>query len=184
MVPESCYKTHPECSPSSFDTNPKLLRMAPWINGLVAISAIWRAASYDSVVQNVTISNIEKVRSNLVEIASARSVSFFYPRSCFIHHANHSWELGTATEALLELSWPSLSIFNSSSLPPPPVLNATLTPTEVLEIANRSAWFIFLNKYTQNCSSTCISSRTVSQRPADSLALIANQGSAADPAST
>ncbi|KAG6919278.1 hypothetical protein DXG01_007410 [Tephrocybe rancida] len=71
------------------------------------------------------------------------------------------WELGTAAEALTELSWPALSVFQPSAFPPPQHLNGTLNASDVLEIAVR----------------------TVSNKPASSLSLIAEQGSAADPAS-
>ncbi|KAF9452154.1 hypothetical protein P691DRAFT_722454 [Macrolepiota fuliginosa MF-IS2] len=82
-------------------------------------------------------------------------------RTNLIQCANRSWELGTAAEALTELSWPALSVFNKTAFPPPAHLNATLNATDVLAIANR----------------------TVSAKPPDSLPLIANEGSAADPAS-
>ncbi|KJA24576.1 hypothetical protein HYPSUDRAFT_476772 [Hypholoma sublateritium FD-334 SS-4] len=52
--------------------------------------------------------------------------------------AKASWELGTAAETLLELSWPSLSVFSSSAFPPPSHLNATATPSDVLEIAKNT----------------------------------------------
>lgn len=58
-----------------------------------------------------------------------------------------SWELGTAAEALLELSWPSLSVFNSSAFPPPSRLNATATPSDVLTIANQCVNQIIYHTY-------------------------------------
>ncbi|RDB20479.1 hypothetical protein Hypma_012481 [Hypsizygus marmoreus] len=82
-------------------------------------------------------------------------------RSRLIESAKASWELGVAAEALTEFSWPALSVFERSAFPPPAHLNVSLNASDVLEIAVK----------------------TVSRKPADSLALIANQGSAADPAS-
>ncbi|KAF8974688.1 Six-hairpin glycosidase-like protein [Flammula alnicola] len=116
--------------------------MAPWFLGSAAISAAL-AAFVPDLEQGFNQTSISKVRSNLLEIASA------------------SWELGTAAEATLELSWPSLSVFNSTAFPPPARLTPPAAPTDVLAIANK----------------------TVSAKPANSLALISNQSSAADPAS-
>ncbi|GLB33486.1 putative glycosyl hydrolase family 88 [Lyophyllum shimeji] len=82
-------------------------------------------------------------------------------RSRLIESARASWELGTAAEALTEYSWPALSVFERSAFPPPAHLNFSLNATDVLQIAVQ----------------------TVSTKPANSLPLIANQGSAADPAS-
>ncbi|KAF4574672.1 hypothetical protein EYR36_006022 [Pleurotus pulmonarius] len=82
-------------------------------------------------------------------------------RTRLLQTANHSWELGTAAEALTEFSWPSLSVFNASAFPPPAHLNATNNASDVLAIARK----------------------VVAEKPADSLPLFANEGSAADPAS-
>ncbi|KAF8916804.1 glycoside hydrolase family 105 protein [Mucidula mucida] len=46
-----------------------------------------------------------------------------------------SWELGTATEALLEYEWPALSVFNTSAFPPPRTLSASSNASDVLGIA-------------------------------------------------
>ncbi|KDQ64943.1 hypothetical protein JAAARDRAFT_28605 [Jaapia argillacea MUCL 33604] len=90
---------------------------------------------------NVTIAN---VRARLLEIAQA------------------SWEVGTAAEALTELSWPALSVFRPTAFPPPTHLNATLNATDVLAIANE----------------------TVQSKPAGTLPLVGGTGVAAgDPAS-
>ncbi|KAF8897210.1 Six-hairpin glycosidase-like protein [Infundibulicybe gibba] len=82
-------------------------------------------------------------------------------RSNLLQSANASWELGTAAEALTEYSWPSLSVFSPSAFPPPTRLNATLNASDVLSIAQR----------------------VVSSKKDNSLPLISDQGSAADPAS-
>ncbi|KAF9076520.1 Six-hairpin glycosidase-like protein [Rhodocollybia butyracea] len=71
------------------------------------------------------------------------------------------WELGTAAEALTELNWPSLSVFNASAFPPPHILDNANNASDVLNIANN----------------------IVSAKPSDSLALVANDGAVGDPAS-
>jgi len=75
--------------------------------------------------------------------------------------STHSWELGTAAQALTETFTPGLSVFESSAFPPPSELNTTWTPTDVFAIVEN----------------------TLSDKPASSGPLFANQGSAADPAS-
>jgi hypothetical protein len=72
-----------------------------------------------------------------------------------------SWELGTAAEALTELSWPALSVFRSSAFPPPSQLNASLNASDVLQIA----------------------AATIQAKPYDSMALVANDLAVGDPAS-
>ncbi|KAE9405940.1 hypothetical protein BT96DRAFT_963680 [Gymnopus androsaceus JB14] len=86
---------------------------------------------------------IEQVRSNLIAVAS------------------QSWELGTAAEALTELEWPALSVFNASAFPPPHELDGSDNASDVLQIAND----------------------TVTSKPSDSLPLVANDGAVGDPAS-
>ncbi|KIM83914.1 hypothetical protein PILCRDRAFT_68878 [Piloderma croceum F 1598] len=86
---------------------------------------------------------VSQVRANLLQVASA------------------SWELGTAAEALTELSWPALSVFRSTAFPPPTQLNASLNASDVLQIA----------------------SETVQNKPFDSMALVANDSAVGDPAS-
>ncbi|EGO01597.1 glycoside hydrolase family 105 protein, partial [Serpula lacrymans var. lacrymans S7.3] len=46
-----------------------------------------------------------------------------------------SWELGTAAEALTELSWPSLAVFQSSAFPP--ITNESHRPSDVIDIATK-----------------------------------------------
>ncbi|TFK73011.1 Six-hairpin glycosidase [Pluteus cervinus] len=72
-----------------------------------------------------------------------------------------SWEMGTAAEALTEYSWPRLSVFNDFAFPPPSTLPTNYSASDVLNIAQS----------------------VVSKKPQGSLALIANDGSAGDPAS-
>jgi hypothetical protein len=72
-----------------------------------------------------------------------------------------SWELGTAAEALTELSWPALSVFRSTAFPPPTQLNASLNASDVLQIAYE----------------------TIQAKPFDSMALVANDSAVGDPAS-
>jgi hypothetical protein len=72
-----------------------------------------------------------------------------------------SWELGTAAEALTELSWASLSVFYSTAFPPPTQLNASLNASDVLQIAFE----------------------TIEVKPFDSMALVAGDSAVGDPAS-
>lgn len=44
----------------------------------------------------------------------------------------HSWEIGTELEALTELEWPSLSVFQRTAFPPP----AHLTHGEAADVLN------------------------------------------------
>ncbi|KIY45919.1 hypothetical protein FISHEDRAFT_76154 [Fistulina hepatica ATCC 64428] len=82
-------------------------------------------------------------------------------RDNLLASAHQSWELGTAAEAFLELECPSLSVFRDG---------AFSLPTGV-GLAN-----ICRDEYD-------IAYEVVSNKPADSLPLIANDGSAGDPAS-
>lgn len=78
-------------------------------------------------------------------------------RRCF------SWEVGTLAEALLELEWPSLSIYGagSASVHPPLIGAGNTTASDVFALA----------------------AKTLTNKPADSLALVANDGAVGDPAS-
>ncbi|KAI0650661.1 Six-hairpin glycosidase [Trametes meyenii] len=60
---------------------------------------------------------ISRVKSNMVKLAT------------------HSWEIGTALEALTELEWPSLSVFGGSL--PPPVKLTSGTGADVTEWATK-----------------------------------------------
>ncbi|KAG9123712.1 hypothetical protein FRC07_014203, partial [Ceratobasidium sp. 392] len=48
-----------------------------------------------------------------------------------------SWELGTAAQSLLELEYPSLSVFSGSAIPPPTRLPKGENATKVLAITDR-----------------------------------------------
>lgn len=74
---------------------------------------------------------------------------------------NISWELGTAAEALTELTWPALSVFQPTAFPPPSQLNASLNASDVLQI-------VF---------------ETLQVKPFDSMALVASDSAVGDPAS-
>lgn len=51
-----------------------------------------------------------------------------------------SWEIGTLTEALLEYSWPQLSVFNdAASIPPATELFTFDYPVDVIAIATTCA---------------------------------------------
>ncbi|KAJ8522980.1 hypothetical protein ONZ45_g502 [Pleurotus djamor] len=113
--------------------------MPSWIAALAATASLVQP----HIQNGMNTTTLSHVRSRLIQIA------------------NHSWELGTAAQALTEYSWPQLSVFNASAFPPPAHLNATNNASDVLAIANM----------------------VVAAKPADSLPLFANEGSAADPAS-
>ncbi|KAJ3857150.1 Six-hairpin glycosidase [Lentinula lateritia] len=115
--------------------------MAPVLHSIALVLSSLEALS--SLHAGLDSSVIEQVRSNMIAIAS------------------QSWELGTAAEALTELVWPALSVFNASAFPPPHVLDSANNASDVLKIAND----------------------TVSAKPNDSLALVANDGAVGDPAS-
>ncbi|KIJ70445.1 hypothetical protein HYDPIDRAFT_122268 [Hydnomerulius pinastri MD-312] len=85
---------------------------------------------------------IALVRARMLEIASA------------------SWELGTTAEALTELSWPTYSVFEASSIPPS-AHEGQQYPWDVLAIAEK----------------------TVQEKPAASMTLVDNDGAVGDPAS-
>ncbi|KAG9093439.1 hypothetical protein FRC06_011527 [Ceratobasidium sp. 370] len=51
--------------------------------------------------------------------------------------AKGSWELGTATQSLLEYEYPSLSVFGNSAIPPPARLSTGENATMVLAITDR-----------------------------------------------
>jgi hypothetical protein len=104
---------------------------------------------------------VSQVRANLLQVASARCCLRSHHFYLFSLEAFISWELGTAAEALTELSWPALSVFRSTAFPPPTQLNASLNASDVLQIA----------------------SETVQDKPFDSMALVANDSAVGDPAS-
>ncbi|PFH52600.1 hypothetical protein AMATHDRAFT_189281 [Amanita thiersii Skay4041] len=106
-----------------------------WVSRILAIHSLIHANYVDLKIANV--------RSNLINSAKA------------------SWELGTAAEALTELSWPALSVFERTAFPPTNHRNASYNAADVLDIANK----------------------VMATRPKDSPSLVANDGAAADPAS-
>ncbi|EGO27253.1 glycoside hydrolase family 105 protein [Serpula lacrymans var. lacrymans S7.9] len=71
--------------------------------------------------------------------------------------ANTSWELGTAAEALTELSWPSLAVFQSSAFPP--ITNESHRPSDVIDIATNQQLDYLLN-HAPRSPSGAISQRT------------------------
>lgn len=109
---------------------PVLYSIALVLSSLEALSSLH--AGLDSSV-------IEQVRSNLIAIASQRYVFMLHPSLGPLYSDRCSWELGTAAEALTELDWPALSVFNASAFPPPHVLNSANNASDVLKIANECA---------------------------------------------
>ncbi|KAI0082602.1 Six-hairpin glycosidase [Panus rudis PR-1116 ss-1] len=86
---------------------------------------------------------LTKVRSNLMQVA------------------NHSWELGTEAETLLELDAPSFSVFSRSLRQPPTRTVANSSVSNVISLAQK----------------------IVESKPTDSLPLIDGDGAVGDPAS-
>ncbi|KAJ8454706.1 hypothetical protein ONZ51_g12878 [Trametes cubensis] len=70
---------------------------------LGCVSAL--AAPASQPVTSLSDALVSKVKTNMKQIAT------------------HSWEIGTALEALTEFEWPSLSVFGGS-LPPPVKLHS------------------------------------------------------------
>jgi len=77
--------------------------------------------------------------------------------------ATHSWELGTAAEAMTELDSPSLSVFGDDTIPPPSHLSRTLSAS-ISEV-------------------TTLATNIVRAKPANSSVLIDGDGAVGDPAS-
>lgn len=109
--------------------------MAPIVSTFVALSA-----SFGSLIPNLgpglSSASISKVRTNLLGIASARCVASVLHLRAGVDIC-YSWELGTAAQALTELSWPALSVFNSTAFPPPSKSKGTAVPTDVLVIVDK-----------------------------------------------
>jgi len=81
-------------------------------------------------------------------------------RANAIASSQRSWEIGTVTEALLEYSWPQLSVFNDDSIPPARQFFTSSYPYDVVNIV----------------------ANVVQNKPNNTLALV-QDGSVGDPAS-
>ncbi|KAH9906085.1 Six-hairpin glycosidase [Epithele typhae] len=94
------------------------------VYGLVALFPLLLAAWPGAVSAATTAQTglddamIAKVKANLRQIAT------------------HSWEIGAELEALTELEWPTLAVFEGS-LPPPSQLVASDNATDVISIATQ-----------------------------------------------
>ncbi|KAI9000936.1 Six-hairpin glycosidase [Trametes punicea] len=75
------------------------------------------AAPLSGVPTSISNSTISKVKANMLQIAT------------------HSWEIGTAMEALTELEWSSLSVFGGPL--PPPVKLPSGTASDVIQWATQ-----------------------------------------------
>ncbi|EKM59355.1 uncharacterized protein PHACADRAFT_249789 [Phanerochaete carnosa HHB-10118-sp] len=115
-----------------------------FVSTLCLLLAACFASSLPVAQVNFDDATIAKVEADMLQIAT------------------HSWELGTAAEALTELLAPSLSVFRSTAFPPPSSLS--------LAVGNTTA---MMN----------IAVTTVRTKPADSLTLINGDGAVGDPAS-
>ncbi|GJE84408.1 six-hairpin glycosidase [Phanerochaete sordida] len=115
-----------------------------FISALLLLLAACLASSLPVIQVGFNDVTIDKVEANMLQIAT------------------HSWELGTAAEALTELLAPSLSVFRSAAFPPP----TSVTPAD----GNTTA---MMN----------IAVTTVKQKPMNSMTLIDGDGAVGDPAS-
>ncbi|KAK0206262.1 Six-hairpin glycosidase [Desarmillaria ectypa] len=94
--------------------------MAPYcrlVAAALALSSNVTNQKYDPFVGGIDNDTLSLVLNNMVQVSTK------------------SWELGTATEALLEYSYPEFSVFNSSAFPPGHTLNTTYNASGVLDIA-------------------------------------------------
>ncbi|KAL4241438.1 hypothetical protein ABKN59_000388 [Abortiporus biennis] len=112
--------------------------------GLAFLASLSYAAAAPTTQLGFSNTTIADVKANLLQIAT------------------HSWELGTAAEALTELETPTLSVF-SSKFPPPSNLAASVVSSAVDVLS--------------------IASTVVKEKPANSQTLIAGDGAVGDPAS-
>lgn len=90
-----------------------------------------------SVQTGLDDATITKVKANLRQIAIHRYIYHTRrpPRSAIADSlALHSWEIGTELEALTELEWPSLAVFEGD-LPPPTELTDSDNAADVIAIA-------------------------------------------------
>jgi len=74
------------------------------------------------------------VASRDVQTAGFSSQQISAIRANMLNVSTHSWEFGTEMEALLELEFPSLSVYGAHPIPPPTNLKPANTPTDALSI--------------------------------------------------
>ncbi|KAG7448944.1 Six-hairpin glycosidase [Guyanagaster necrorhizus] len=94
--------------------------MAPYcrlVAAALALSTNVTNQNYDPFVGGIDNDTLSLVLNNMVQVSTK------------------SWELGTATEALLEYLYSEFSVFNSSAFPPGHTLNTTYNDSKVLDIA-------------------------------------------------
>jgi len=118
---------------------PRFLPVAPII---LCLFLLYFAYSLPQSKQaGLTKAQIDSVKAKLLEITTHR----YDNHSLYTHPALSlapSWELGTATEALLELDEPELSVYGESPFPPPYLLPKH---SPIFTIANRCV-FVSSNK--------------------------------------
>ncbi|KAK0453338.1 Six-hairpin glycosidase [Armillaria borealis] len=96
--------------------------MAPYcrlVAAALALSTNVTNQKYDPFIGGIDNDTLSLVLNNMVQVSTK------------------SWELGTATEAMLEYSYPEFSVFNSSAFPPEHTLNTTYNASEVLDVASQ-----------------------------------------------
>ncbi len=91
------------------------------LSAVLTLFAAFLAVLADPIELNQGFDNatLAKVKTNLENIAThrwVRSPLVYHPHPSDLH-VTHSWEIGTALEALTELDWPVLSAFHGSTPP-------------------------------------------------------------------
>lgn len=81
---------------------------------------------YLPTAQNLTEGQIDAISARLAESAAARFVLALSDTS-ILSLTIFSWELGTRSQAILELNASAYSVFSSNSLPPPSTIPSDLT---------------------------------------------------------
>ena len=99
---------------------------------LAALTSTYARAYPRAPIDDATLT---KVRANAIAISHRRCVFFSLQLSLPHLPPNFSWEIGTVTEALLEYSWPQLSVFYDGSIPPPRHIFTSYHPDDVVKIA-------------------------------------------------
>ncbi|KZV68803.1 Six-hairpin glycosidase [Peniophora sp. CONT] len=114
----------------------------------------WRVLAAPAVLTEKLVSEI---------LDESTRVNITLVRNQAVSASTQSWEVGTLAEALLELEWPALSVYGAGTadVHPPLIGEGNTTASDVFTLATN----------------------TLASKPADSLALVANDGAVGDPAS-
>ena len=100
---------------------------------LAAVTGTYARAYPRAPIDDATLT---KVRANAITSSQRRCVPFSLFGFLLPHLPSYfSWEIGTVTEALLEYSWPQLSVFVDGSVPPPRHVFVSNLPDDIINIA-------------------------------------------------